>query len=110
MTLLSHVLSLSLSLAAAGEEPDGKKLFLAKKCNICHSIKSEGIVALQKDSAEMKISDLSGLSTKRKLDWLVRYLEKKEKLEDKLHPPKFRGEEAELNALSKWLMSLKPAS
>lgn len=103
-------LSLFLSLSAAGAELDGKDVFLKKKCNVCHSVKSADVAALQKGGGSIEITDLSGLSLKRKAEWLAPYLERKEKLNDKPHPTKFKGEAAELEALVKWLQSLKPAA
>ncbi len=95
-------------LAATPPEADGKTLFSSKKCTMCHSVASEGIKALP--DTKMTIVDLSGLSARRTADWLKAYLDKKEKLEGRAHPPRFKGEAGELDALVKWMMTIKPAA
>ena len=108
MTLTAMSLSLSLSLLGASPgAPDGKALFTSKRCTMCHSVVSEDIKAPA--DTKMTIVDLSGLSTKRKADWLKAYLEKKEKLDGKAHPARFKGDAAELEALSNWMATIKPA-
>ncbi len=96
-----------LFLAATPVEPDGKALFASKKCTLCHSVTSEGIKA--PDGTKMQIVDLSA-QPKRKADWVKAYLEKKETVEGKPHPARFKGTPEELDALSKWLATLKPGA
>ncbi len=92
----------------AEAKPEGKAVFIEKKCTLCHSALSAGIQA-PKDS-KMKSIDVSGLAAKgRTATWLHGYLKKTEVLAGKAHPPKFRGTPAELSALVEWLLSLKPA-
>lgn len=91
-----------LSADGGAAPPDGETLFLAKNCQLCHSVGSAGIKATD---PKAKIVELSGLSARRKADWLKAYLEKKEKLDGQVHPPKFRGAPGDLG----WLMALTPA-
>ena len=43
----------------------------------------------------------------RKADWIALFLQKKEKIEGRVHTKKFRGTDAELQKLSGWLATLK---
>lgn len=108
MTWLGSALAagLCMSAAQAAAEPDGKAVFLEKKCSTCHSVVSAGI---KPSGSKIKLIDLSDVASKRTAAWLTAYLEKTEKLEGKAHPPKFRGTPEELKAMVAWLMSLKPA-
>lgn len=85
------------------EEPEGKKLFLSNKCNTCHAIQSQGITTTSKKQNP----DLSDIGTKYKADFLKNYLMKKEKINSKTHPALFKGTEKDLDALAKWLETLK---
>jgi mono/diheme cytochrome c family protein len=96
-------LALGLMLASSPSRADGKKVFLAKKCDSCHSVKIAKI-----DGKSKKVIDLSKVPSKRKSEWVIAYLEKSEKIDGKAHPPKFPGTAAELKAVADWLMSLKP--
>lgn len=111
VSIMVYTLGLGISLVAsnARQESDGKALFVASRCNLCHSVNSAGVPSVAPAGGEMKIVDLSGLSKKRETEWLKAYLEKKEDLDGKRHPPRFKGEQSELDALVKWLMTLKPA-
>jgi mono/diheme cytochrome c family protein len=113
ISLLSCAL-VSLSLGAAPPDapaPKGDQVFAAKKCALCHSVDGAKIKstrpAAEGAAEEEKVIDLSGLAARRKADWLVRYLRKEEKIGDRAHPPKFKGEAAELDALVQWLLSVK---
>ena len=49
--------------AQAAKVLDGKQIFLAQKCNLCHAVSPAGIAATTK-SEKMKGPDLVGLSGK----------------------------------------------
>ena len=104
--------------AAAGKAPGGKELFISYKCTSCHSIATEKIEKKKAEPAEgaapsaeasaaAKTSDLSGVGVKKDAAWISKYLNKEEKLEEKLHKTKFKGTPEELTALSSWLATLK---
>ncbi len=105
---LSGCITLSIMFAgvAAAEEPEGQKLFLAQKCNLCHSVAAAKIKATITD--EKKVVELTGVVTKRDADWLRRYLRKEEKIEDREHKKAFKGEAKDLDTLVQWLLTLKP--
>ncbi len=87
--------------AAAAAQPalDGKAIFLAQKCNMCHSVTPAGIAATMKTS---KAPDLVGLAkTDAKL--LTGYLKKTADINGKKHVKAFTGSDAELGALISWL-------
>lgn len=88
------------SLAAADAPPaapDGKTVFVEQKCTKCHS--APGIKGGKKD--------LSGVGAKHTPDWMKKWLKKEEALEGKKHKKAFSGSPAELDAVVKWLASLK---
>ncbi len=89
--------------AAAG--PDGKALFLAQKCNLCHSVSTQEITATT-SSEKMKGPDLVNLD-KTDAAWLAKFLTKQEKKDGKAHPKEFKGSEEELKALVAWIQAQK---
>ena len=98
-------LLLSLGASSALAEDAGQKLFDDNGCNKCHSVSSKGIKAT-KPPKEGEV-DLSGVGLEHDAKWISGYLLKKEEKDGKKHKKKFTGEDAELEALSKWLASLK---
>lgn len=88
---------------AADEGPDGKQVFTDKKCMSCHSVESLEITATKKSG----VVDLSNVGNEVENDFLLKYLMKEEKLNDKAHPTKFNGTDEEYKALIEWLLSLK---
>jgi mono/diheme cytochrome c family protein len=89
------------ALAADGA-PDGKALFLAQKCNMCHAVSSAEITATTTNE-KLKGPDLTSTAGKRDAAWLAKYLAKQEAIDGKKHSKEFKGSEADLNALIDWL-------
>jgi mono/diheme cytochrome c family protein len=89
--------------AAAGK-PDAKAVFLAQKCNLCHSISAASIDRTMKSS---KAPDLSGVGASHDAAWIEKILTRKEKLNGKDHQKKFTGSDAELKAVAEWLAGMK---
>ena len=87
--------------AQAGKVLDGKTIFLAQKCNLCHSVSPAGITATTK-SEKMKGPDLVGLS-KKDAKILNGYLRKTADIKGKKHVKQFTGSDEELGALLAWL-------
>ncbi|MGE0640667.1 MAG: cytochrome c [Thermoanaerobaculia bacterium] len=81
---------------------DGKEVFLAQKCNTCHSISTQGIEATTK-SEKMKGPDLVDVVQAHEKSWIADFLHKKVDLEGKKHAKEFKGTDEELNALIDWL-------
>lgn len=88
----------------AQEAPDGKQIFIDKKCNSCHPIESMGI---ERSNPKAKGPDLSKLGDEFTADFIGKYLKKEEALEGKKHSLAFKGSDEEFNALVNWLASLK---
>lgn len=85
--------------AAAQAALDGKAIFLAQKCNMCHSISPAGIEHTMKSS---KAPELVGLAkTDAKL--LTGYLKKAADINGKKHVKAFTGSDEELAAVIAWL-------
>ena len=109
------------ALAARGETPakpaaaDGKQLFVANKCNTCHTIQAAGIEKKKaeasdedaKEKSDKKSPDLSSVGLERKADWMAKFLMKTEAIKGEKHPRRFRGTEADLKVLSAWLETQK---
>ncbi len=129
LTALATVLALAALFGLAAGDPaksdeggkgqakgvDEKAVFTKYKCRSCHSIEAQGITRKavegeQEAAKEQKPPDLSGVGLERKADWIVLFLQKKEKIEGKLHEKKFRGTEKELQKLATWLGTLKDES
>jgi mono/diheme cytochrome c family protein len=79
---------------------DGKQIFLAQKCNVCHTVSSADIAATMKSS---KAPDLAGVAAKVDAKLLNGYLRKTEAIHDKKHAKQFTGSDEELGALIAWL-------
>lgn len=89
--------------AAEGPKaPDGKQIFLAQKCNLCHTVSSADIQATVK-SDKMKGPDLAALAPKPEAKLLADYLRKKAEIHGKKHGKEFTGSDEELAALISWL-------
>lgn len=87
--------------AQAAKVLDGKQIFLAQKCNLCHSVSPAGIAATTK-SEKMKGPDLVGLS-KKEAKLLNSYLRKAADINGKKHVKQFTGSDEEIGALIAWL-------
>jgi mono/diheme cytochrome c family protein len=87
--------------AQSAKTLDGKQIFLAQKCNLCHSVSPAGIEATTK-SEKMKGPDLVGLAkTDAKL--MTSFLRKTADIKGKKHAKQFTGSDEELAALIAWL-------
>lgn len=115
--VLGSSLSLGLLLTLTGtavnaDEAEGKKEFIAQKCNVCHSISSEEITHTSKIE-KLVGPDLAGIAERREAPWLRTYIQR-EQLGDngKKHAKPFKGSDEELQAIVTWLGTLKtpPAS
>jgi cytochrome c5 len=80
------------STARAESAPDGKKVFEDQKCTRCHK---PGSKREMKGPIKHKPEDLKAI------------LKHEKDLNGKKHKGKFKGTDAELDALVKWLVSLK---
>jgi len=118
------ILCLALVLPALAEEsnkddatpdttPAGQQVFVAQKCQMCHTVYSAGIGEppakdAKKDEEEAEgPPDLSLAGTDRTAEWLSLFLQKKEALNEKKHMMKFKGTDEELTALANWILTLK---
>ena len=87
------------------QDLNGKQIFIDSKCNNCHTVTSNEILSKKDDAF-----DLSNIGVSADVQLLKSYLLKETKINDKEHKIKFKGSEAELNALAEWLASLKNES
>lgn len=81
---------------------DGKKVFVDNKCSMCHTVKSAGIESKKSDA-----SDLSAVGKDQTAEFLMKYLKKEAKLNDKDHKSSFKGSDEDLKVLVDWLLTLK---
>lgn len=97
------------STAADAEKPDGKTLFTKNKCQSCHSVDVAEIKRAKPVSAtaSRKPPDLSKTGDKREAEWIVKFLSKTEKIDNKTHPPLFKGTKEERETIAAWLATLK---
>ena len=96
--------ALCLPAAAAAAAPDGKALFLAQKCNMCHNVPVAGIERTTK-SDKMAGPDL--VNIKVDAATLAKVLRRQEDVHGKKHPKEFKGTDEELNAVITWILSQK---
>jgi mono/diheme cytochrome c family protein len=88
--------------APVGGAPDGKAIFLAQKCNLCHSIDAAGIPRTSK-AEKTKGPDLAGVAKKHDAAWIKAFITKQKDLNGKKHLKEFKGSAADLDALVSWL-------
>jgi mono/diheme cytochrome c family protein len=91
---------------ATAPKLDGKAIFLAQKCNLCHGVSAASIEATTK-SEKMKGPDLTGKVAVRGAEWTTKWLKKEVDLEGKKHGKSFTGSDEELGALIAWLAQQK---
>jgi len=100
-------LMLALASAASAGAADGKELFLAQKCNTCHSIAAAGITATTK-SEKMKGPALDGVVAEKGVEWTLKFLHKEVELEGKKHGKDVSKMSADdLKTLVDWLATQK---
>jgi cytochrome c2 len=93
--------------AARAADPPGKTAFTALKCNMCHSIDSQGIARTSK-SEKMAGPDLSNVGGAHLAPWIVQFLKKEvANSEGKKHGKEWKGTDEQLKQLSDWLATLK---
>ncbi len=97
-----------LAVAQGAKSLDGKKIFTAQNCQMCHDVSSAGIKATTK-SERMKGPDLTGKLADKDADVMADILKKKKNTENgKPHPKAFTGSDEELKAMIAWLKDQKP--
>ncbi len=104
------VAGLWLSAVAAGPAAaaeDARALFLANKCNTCHSVASAGIESKVK-KGKKKGPDLGGLD--KSPEWVLAFVHQREKLDGKEHQKEFKGDDADIPSIVAWLSSLEAAA
>jgi len=105
MSLATFMLVVGLASVAVAQAADGKALFEAKKCNLCHSIESQGIA---KKSEKMKGSELSNIGASiESAESLKKFLTQETMKDGEKHKKKWTGTDEELDTIVNWVMSLK---
>jgi mono/diheme cytochrome c family protein len=94
------------TLASGASAQDGKTLFMAQKCNLCHSVQTAGIERVTK-SEKVAGPELTDLAAKADPAFLAKYLKKEDVLNGKKHSKLFSGTDAELKAVIAWLQQQK---
>jgi len=87
-------------------KPDGKQIFLAQKCSLCHSVSSAGIERTVK-SEKVAGPDLTNTAAKEDAGKLAKFLRKEGELNGKKHGKGFTGTDEELGAMIAWLQAQK---
>ena len=91
---------------AAGEPP-GQMVYMAQKCNTCHSVPSAGIVRTTK-SDKVAGQDLPGDLADKPAAFFVQFLKKEvPNNEGNKHKKDWKGTDAELQQLATWLAEIK---
>ena len=106
LSVLVAVLLLAIlySGPASGATPDGKTLFLAQKCNMCHNVPAAGIERTTK-SEKMAGPDLVNIQVEAAT--LAKVLRRQEDVHGKKHAKEFKGTDEELNTVITWILSQK---
>ena len=107
VALAAAWLASSAAVAAAGT--DGKAIFLAQKCNLCHSISAAGIEAIVKAPA-MRGPDLTGVVAEKGADWTAKFLKHQVDLDGKRHKKELTASDQDVQTLIGWLAEQKQAN
>lgn len=107
--LLLATLTLAFAVtfvSSAGAAVDGKAIFLAQKCNLCHGIAAAGITPT---STKVKAPDLTGKVKAADAPKLIKFLRKLEPggEKNKKHAKEFKGTDEEVQAILDWLVTQK---
>lgn len=84
------------------DDPAGKTVFVDSKCNMCHTVTSQGVESKKSDAL-----DLSAISEELTAETLTQYLKKEIQLNEKNHKTAFKGSDEDLAKLVDWLLTLK---
>ena len=105
--ILSACLLAAMVLAAPlAAQEDGKAVFEAQKCQLCHGVSSAGIEATTK-SEKLKGPDLTGVGENFDAEWMTKYIKKEVDKEGKKHTKPFKGTDEELQVIIDWLLEQK---
>ena len=101
--IMSIVALFGFAFSMAQEKiPAGQKIFSDSKCSVCHSVEVVNINSNKKDAV-----DLSKTGDNYKTEFIIQYLNKEVKQNNKLHKTAFKGSADDLKTLASWLTSLK---
>ena len=102
--LIAATVFVAASVPMAAADDPGKGVFLAQKCNMCHSVDSQQIA----QTSKMAGGDLSAVGSTRDAAWLTQFLKKEAATaEGKKHSKEWKGTDAELAQLTAWLDKLE---
>jgi len=90
---------------AFADDAPGQAVFMAQKCNTCHSVEAAGIEAKMK-SEKMKGPDLTKVATEHDAEWITKFLHKEIDMNGKKHGKSFTGSDEELQQLLDWFQSM----
>jgi len=85
---------------------EGADLFVSMKCVKCHTVDSQNI-ATTSDKDPSEIKDLSKAGTDFDAASLKSFLLKESDLKGEKHKVKVKGEEADLQKIVEWVLTLK---
>ena len=85
------------------DNTDAKDIFLAEKCQRCHSISSMNIT----NTGMKEASDLSAVGSDHNEEWLIKFLNREETVKGKKHLKNLKTEGTDIEKLAKWLATLK---
>lgn len=111
--VLSLALFLGLSLLIIAEETPSdvdiekaKSKYIEAKCNQCHAHSDFGVEAKNK-SASNKAPDFSKINIEYDKDFLKKYLNKEESVNNKKHPVAYKGNDEDLNLIMAFILLKK---
>lgn len=100
--IMSIVALFGFAFSMAQEKiPAGQKIYSDNKCSTCHTVEAANL------TSNRKAVDLSKTGENYKTDFVISYLNKEVKINDKAHKIAFKGSAEDLKTLAEWLTSLK---
>lgn len=92
----------SQDVFAQENSDDAKEIFLAEKCQRCHSISAMNIDV----TGQKVVSDLSAVGSRHTGEWLVKYMKREVAINGKKHIKNLKTSGADIEKLAKWLATL----
>lgn len=98
---------LAVPRAARAEDPPGKAVFLAQKCNMCHNVPAASITRTTQ-SEKVAGPDLPGDNTGKSATFFAQFLKKEvANNEGNKHKKDWKGTDEELKQVTEWLAGFK---
>lgn len=86
--------------------PDATTIFTSAKCGTCHYVSTLDLGKKPVEGKANTAPDLAELDSVPDTTFIVKYLKREEELHGKKHLQAFKGPDAQLDSLARWIVAL----